>query len=104
VLAFAVPALLVAVPFHAWADGSDQPPDDNEHVITIGPQAVVIQNERGQLRMYDDPSQQAPRCASAAKCLGQVLGVYGIAAFWAYDERTVVGFEEVNPPRLGSLP
>ncbi len=96
--------LVLAAPLRAWADGSDQPPSENERVITIGPQAVVIQNQRGQLRMYDDPSQQVVVCKSPLDCLGRVLGVYGVVAFFAYDNLTVVGFENnpITPPRLGS--
>jgi hypothetical protein len=94
--------LWVTVPFQAWADGSDEPPGDTERVITIGPQAVVIQNERGQLRMYDDPAQKVPTCGSSVRCLGQALGAYGLTAFLAFDNLTVVGFDNnrVTPPRL----
>ncbi len=98
--ALALLAVLMAVPSQARADGSSEPPGDTERVITIGPQAVVIQNERGQLRMYDDPSQQIPSCKSALACLGGVLAAYGIVAYVAYDNFTVVGFERAQPPRF----
>jgi len=104
-LALAVVALfLVAAPIGARADGSDEPPAETDRVITLGPQAVVVRNQRGELRMYDDPTQQAPGCGSSLACLGQVLGVYGVAAYMTLDNLTVIGFkgERITPPRLGS--
>ena len=103
-LALVVVALLSMAPFAARADGSAEPPGDTERVIVIGPQAVVIQNQRGQLRMYDDPAQRAPACGSSLSCLGQVLGAYGVAAYLTIDSLTAIGLEgnRVTPPRLGS--
>jgi hypothetical protein len=103
-LALVVLALLVLAPLEARADGSDHPPDQGERLIVIGPQAVVIQNAQGQVRMYDDPSQQVTACKSSLACLGRALGIYGVAAFLVYDNFTVVGFENnrFTPPRLGS--
>jgi hypothetical protein len=104
VLAIAVAALLLMTPVEARADGSREPPGDTERVITLGPQAVVIQNERGELRMYDDPTQRPPGCGSSLACLGAVLGVYGVAAYLTLDNLTVIGFkgERVTAPRLSS--
>jgi hypothetical protein len=104
VLALAVVALLLIAPLAARADGSDEPPGDTDRVITIGPQAVVVQNQRGQLRMYDDPAQRAPACGSSLSCLGQVLGAYGVAAYLTLDNFVVIGIngERVTPPRLSS--
>jgi hypothetical protein len=104
VLALAVVALLLIAPREARADGSDQPPADTDRVITLGPQAVVVQNRRGELRMYDDPAQRAPGCGSSLACLGVVLGVYGVAAYLTLDNLTVIGFngQRVQPPRLSS--
>ncbi len=96
--------LLLASPVRARADGSDEPPGDTDRVITLGPQAVVVRNQRGQLRMYDDPAQKAPGCGSSLSCLGQVLGVYGVAAYLTVDNLVAIGFngERITPPRLGS--
>lgn len=95
---------MLMAPLAVRADGSDEPPDSKDRVITIGPQAVVVENQRGQLRMYDDPAQRAPGCGSALACLGQVLGVYGVAAYLTFDNLTVIGFkgERVTPPRLSA--
>jgi hypothetical protein len=105
-LACAALAAVLMAPLTARADGSDKPPNGNDRVIIIGPQAVVVENERGQLRMYDDPAQRAPGCGSSLACLGQVLGVYGVAAYLTLDNLTVIGFkgERFTPPRLGSPP
>jgi hypothetical protein len=102
VLAFTALALLasVVVPLQARADGSDQPPADNERVIQIGPQAVVIANERGQLRMYDDPSQKASSCRSLLACMGDVLTQFGLVGYMVFDNATTVGLEH----REGALP
>jgi len=102
-LALATLALLVAAPLAARADGTDEPPGESERVITLGPQAVVIQNQRGQVRTYDDPSQQVPACGSSLACLGQVLGIYGVAAYLTLDNLTVIGFrgERIEAARLG---
>ena len=104
VLALAVVALLLLPPLEARADGSNEPPGDTDRVITLGPQAVVIQNRRGELRMYDDPAQRAPACGSSLACLGAVLGVYGVAAYLTLDNLVVFGIngERVTPPRLSS--
>ena len=54
--------------------------------------------------MYDDPAQKAPGCGSSLSCLGQVLGVYGVAAYLTVDNFVAIGFtgERISPPRLGS--
>jgi len=57
------------------ADGSAEPPGENERVVKLGPQAVVIMDERGQARMYDDPSEQVRVCKTNAGCLARALGV-----------------------------
>jgi hypothetical protein len=104
-LACAVLALLLlAAPIRARADAPAEPPADTVRVITLGPQAVVVQNQRGQLRMYDDPAQRVPGCGSSLSCLGQVLGVYGVAAYLTLDNLTVIGFkgERITPPRLSA--
>ena len=103
VLALAVVALLLLAPLAARADGPDRPPGDADRVITLGPQAVVIKNQRGELRMYDDPAQRAPTCGSSLACLGVALGAFGVAAYLTLDNLTVIGFrgERVTPPRLG---
>jgi hypothetical protein len=74
VLALTVLGLTTLRPLGARADGSPQPPGEHEHVRKIGPQAVVIVDDQGRARMYDDPSQQAPACKTTAACWGQALG------------------------------
>ena len=73
-------------------------------MITLGPQAVIVQNARGEVRMYDDPSQQVVACKSSLSCLAHALGVYGVAAFLIYDNFDVIGFDNnrFTPPRLSS--
>ena len=47
-------------------DGGEDPPGATDRVVKIGPQAVVIVDELGNVRMWDDdPSQQALACKSA---------------------------------------
>lgn len=66
VLALATAALVVA-PVGANADdGGDGNQDDR--LIRIGPQVTLIESDDGKLRMYDDPSQQAPECESPVGC------------------------------------
>jgi len=100
-LALAVVALLLMAPLAARADGTDEPPGATDRVITLGPQAVVIQNQRGELRMYDDPAQRVPACGSSLACLGQILGIYGVAAYLAVDNLVVIG---VPGERLATAP
>jgi len=92
-------------PRPAWADGSDQPPAENERVITLGPQAVVIVNERGQPRMYDDPSQRETACKSSLACLAEALGVYGLVGVLAGGNVNVFRLDTraATPPRVPSL-
>lgn len=72
------------------ADGPAEPPGEHERVVKIGPQAVVIVNERGQPRMYDDPSQQVRPCRSNAGCFGAALGVLAGLSAVTYRNMTVV--------------
>jgi len=69
--------------------GADEPPTATDRVIKIGPQAVVIVNERGDVRMYDDdPAQQGPTCKSTARCIGSTLGIFGFFFAATYEELT----------------
>jgi len=56
--------------------------------------------------MYDDPAQQAPACRSSLACLGEVLGIYGVAAYLTLDNLQVIGFQgervRAVAPRLSS--
>jgi hypothetical protein len=91
---WARPAALVALGFAvgrtigARADGDDRPPGENEHVHKIGPQATVIVNDRGDVRMYDDPSEQSLACKSRADCWGKALGAMGLFGIMTYEELT----------------
>lgn len=57
-------------------------------VIKIGPQAVVIQDAKGHVRMYDDPSQQARACKSRLSCMGPALQVLSVFGVLIYEELT----------------
>jgi len=72
----------------ARADGTDRPPAAGEHVHRIGPQAVVIVNDRGDVRMYDDPGQQELACKSRADCWGKALNAMGLFGLMTYEELT----------------
>ena len=87
-LALCVLVLTALGPMRARADGTDEPPGKNERVVKIGPQAVVIVNEHGHARMYDDPSQQAPACKSPAQCAGKALGMLSLFGVMVYEDLT----------------
>jgi hypothetical protein len=38
--------------------------------------------------MYDDPSQQAPACKSAAACWGKALGMMSMFGVMVYEDLT----------------
>ena len=88
VLALTVLGLTALRPLGARADGSPEPPREHEHVLKIGPQAVVIVDDQGRARMYDDPSQQAPACKSAASCWGKALGMMSMFGVMVYEDLT----------------
>ena len=88
VLALTALGLTALRPLGARADGSADPPDEHEHVQKIGPQAVVIVDDQGGARMYDDPSQQAPACKSPASCWGKALGMLGLFGVMTYEDLT----------------
>jgi len=88
VLALTALVLTALRPLGARADGSSQPPGQHEHVLKIGPQAVVIVDDQGRTRMYDDPSQQAPACKTAAACWGQALGSLSLFGVMVYEDLT----------------
>lgn len=87
-LALTVFGLTALRPLGARADGSPEPPGKHEHVRKIGPQAVVIVDDQGRARMYDDPSQQAPSCKSPAACWGKALGMMSLFGVMVYEDLT----------------
>jgi hypothetical protein len=72
----------------ARADGDPEPPDATDRVVKIGPQAVVIVDESGKARMYDDPAEQAPACKSTLDCWGKALGILSGFAILTYEDWT----------------
>lgn len=88
VAALAALGLAASRPIGVRADGSDQPPRENERVHKIGPQATVIVNDRGDVRMYDDPGQQAPACKSRADCWGKALNALSVFGILTYEDLT----------------
>jgi len=83
-LALAAVGALMLTSARVRADGSAEPPEEHEHVVKIGPQAVVIVNQRGVPRMYDDPAQQESACKTNIGCIGRALGVLtglGVVAY-----------------------
>ena len=87
---FALAALgLTAVrPLGARGDGDPEPPRRDERVVKIGPQAVVIVNDKGAPRMYDDPAERARACKSTAACWGKALGALGLFGVMTYEDLT----------------
>ena len=70
-------------------DVGDDPPSATDRVVKIGPQAVVIVDEHGNVRMWDDdPSQQARACKSAAACWGGALQIFAGFAIATYEDFT----------------
>jgi hypothetical protein len=88
VLALCALVLAALGPMRARADGTDEPPGKNERVVKIGPQAVVIENEDGDVRMYSDPSQQAPACKSRSSCWGKALNMLSLFGLMTYLDLT----------------
>ena len=69
--------------------GAVDPPGATDRVVKIGPQAVVIVDEFGNVRMWeDDPSQQAPACRSAAACWGGALQIFAGLGIATYEDWT----------------
>ena len=104
-LALVVVALLLLAPLEARADGSNEPPGDTDRVITLGPQAVVDpEPARRSCACTTTRRNERRRADRRWRASGQVLGVYGVAAYLTLDNLTVIGFkgERVTPPRLGS--
>ena len=100
-LALTVLGLTGLRPLAARADGSPEPPREHEHVRKIGPQAVVIVDDQGRARMYDDPAEQARACKSPAACWGQALGALGFFGVMTYEDLTHAvdaGAQTVGPP------
>ena len=101
VLALTLLGLTALRPLGARADGSPEPPGEHEHVRKIGPQAVVIVDDQGKARMYDDPAEQARACKSPAACWGQALGALGMFGVMTYEDLTHAvdsGAQSVGPP------
>jgi hypothetical protein len=88
VLVLPLLGLLALRPLGVRADGSDQAPAPGERIHRIGPQATVIVNERGDVRMYDDPAQQALACKSRADCWGKALNALGVFGILTYEDLT----------------
>jgi hypothetical protein len=88
VVALVVLALSAIASPRVRADGSDEPPGDNERIVKIGPQAVVIVDDQGAARMYDDPSQDARACKSRGACWGHALNALSIFGLMTYLDLT----------------
>jgi hypothetical protein len=88
VLALGAAVVLTAAPGPVHGEGDDQPPGPSDRVVKIGPQAVVIVDQYGDARMYDDPSQQAPACSSTADCWGKALQLAAGFAILTYEDFT----------------
>jgi len=70
-------------------DGGQDPPGATDRVVKIGPQAVVIVDEFGGVRMWDDdPSQEAPACRSALACWSGALQIFAGFAIATYEDVT----------------
>jgi hypothetical protein len=104
VLALPVLGLLALRPMGVRADGSHEAPGPGERIHKIGPQATVIVNDRGDVRMYDDPTEQALACKSRADCWGKALNALGVFGILTYEDLTdgIEGsgraVEPVGPP------
>ena len=101
---------LVACALFALPRGAARGNDAEEiprgaRVIKIGPQAVVIEDAKGHVRMYDDPSQQARPCKSRLSCMGPALQVLSVFGVLVYEELTtaVEGTEARATERIGPL-
>src|SRR5689334_21799003 len=90
-LALVVVGAAMVASGRARADGSSEPPGEHERVVVIGPQAVIIVNEHGQSRMFDDPSQQDRPCPSKVECLGAALGVITGGLLYVTYENSILG-------------
>lgn len=88
VLALTALGLTALRPYAARADGAAKPPGPHERVVKIGPQAVVIVDEHGQPRMYDDPSEEALACKSNRACWGKALGALSLFGIMVYEDLT----------------
>jgi len=88
VVVLTVLGLTALRPVGARGDGDPEPPQNGEHMRKIGPQAVVIVNEQGKPRMYDDPAEQARACKSTASCWGKALGALGLLGIMTYEDLT----------------
>jgi hypothetical protein len=92
VLAFGALGLALLAPVAVRAEeGPAEPPGEGEHVVKIGPQTVVVVDQRGRVRMYDDPSQDARRgCRNNLSCMGRVvLDAVGVLTVFGYDDTTL---------------
>jgi hypothetical protein len=70
-------------------DRGPDPPGATDRVVKIGPQAVVIVDELGDVRMWDDdPSQEAPACRSALACWGGALQIFTGFTIATYEDVT----------------
>jgi len=87
---FAAAALVLAVMRPGIAFGDDKTPElpEGSHLHKIGPQAVVIVDEHGNARMYDDPAEEARACKSPLQCWGGALGAFLFFGAATYEEFT----------------
>jgi hypothetical protein len=110
-LAFGALVLGAPAPLGVRAQSPAEPPGEHERVVKIGPQAVVVVDQHGRARMYDDPSQQVRAgCKTNLSCMGRVvLDVVGVITVFGYDDTAggIVGVERaggLGAASLGSAP
>jgi hypothetical protein len=85
----AAPATIALGDERSGDAGGQDPPRATDRVVKIGPQAVVIVDELGNVRMWeDDPSRQAPACRSSLACWGGALQIFTGFAIASYEDVT----------------
>jgi hypothetical protein len=88
---FALAALAICVLRGGAVRGADDAaprPPEGSRIVKIGPQAVVLVDEHGNVQMYDDPSQQDRACKSRLQCWGGALGAFGFFGAATYETLT----------------
>jgi len=61
---------------------------EGSRLVKIGPQAVVLVDEHGNVQMYDDPAEEQRSCKSGLQCWGGALGAFLFFGAMTYEELT----------------
>lgn len=103
-LGLAALAMVCLGPGIAGAKDAPAALPEGSRLVKIGPQAVVLVDEHGNVQMYDDAAEEQRSCKSTLQCWGGALGAFLFFGAMTYEELTTSNeassgtIQRIGPP------